>query len=176
MRQIAPNGLQYAMNLDDAQKQQVIAWLQEGATLAELQKRLEATFGLRLTYRDVKFLVSDLEVLPKDVEPTAPTDLTSRDLKAPGALHAPAKGGAGEPETAPTPPAARVRISVDQLTRAGAVVSGNVTFSDGKSAVWSIDQMGRLGIAPQEKGYRPSSGDLQEFQMLLEQELARHGF
>ncbi|HNV00013.1 MAG: hypothetical protein KA191_08120 [Verrucomicrobia bacterium] len=164
------------MNLDDAQKQQVIAWLQEGATLAELQKRLEATFGLRLTYRDVKFLVSDLEVLPKDVEPTAPTDLTSRDLKAPGALHAPAKGGAGEPETAPTPPAARVRISVDQLTRTGAVVSGNVTFSDGKSAVWSIDQMGRLGIAPQEKGYRPSSGDLQEFQMLLEQELARHGF
>jgi len=176
MRQIAPNGLQYAMNLDDAQKQQVIAWLQQGATLAELQKRLETTFGLRLTYRDVKFLVSDLDVLPKDVEPTAPTDLTGRNPKAPGAPHAPAVDGAREPETAPTPPAARVRISVDQLTRAGAVVSGNVTFSDGKSAVWSIDQMGRLGIAPQDKGHRPSSADLQEFQMLLEQELARHGF
>ena len=164
------------MNLDDAQKQQVIAWLQQGATLAQLQNLLETTFGLRLTYRDVKFLVSDLNILPQDAEPATPTDLTGGAPKAVEAPRAPANSGAWKPETAPQHPDNRVRISVDQLTRAGAVVSGNVTFTDGKSAAWSIDQMGRLGIAAQDKGYRPSPRDVQEFQMLLEQELARHGF
>lgn len=162
------------MNLDAAQQQQVIAWLSEGATLAQVQTRIEADFGLRLTYRDVKFLVSDLRILPKDAELPAPAAV-------PGALarpsDAPRTSGAQEnmnPQ-APPRPQDRVRMSVDQLARPGTVVSGTVTFSDGHSAVWSIDQMGRLGIAPKEKGHRPSTDDLQHFQMLLEEELARQG-
>ena len=69
-----------------------------------------------------------------------------------------------------------MRVTVDQLARPGAVVSGNVTFSDGKGAGWYIDQMGRVGIAPKDKGHRPSAADMQEFQTVLEQELARQGF
>jgi hypothetical protein len=168
------------MNLDDAQKQQVIAWLQQGATLAQVQKRLETEFGLNVTYRDVKFLVSDLQVLPRDSEPTAPTVLPGKPAKPGGlAREAAARPLAPEDREEPPPPApppGQVRVSVDQLARPGAMVSGNVTFTDGQSAAWYIDQMGRLGVAPATKGYRPSPSDMQEFQMALEQELARQGF
>jgi hypothetical protein len=67
-------------------------------------------------------------------------------------------------------------VSVDQLARPGAVVSGKVTFSDGKSADWYLDQMGRLGVVPRDKGYKPSAADVQAFQMQLQNELAKLGF
>ena len=168
------------MNLDDAQKQTVIVWLQQGATLAEVQKRLETEFGLRLTYREVKFIVSDLQVLPKDAEVVTPAVLAGQPAKPGEAPRGPAPASPAtegwESKKAPPPPEGRVQVRVDQLARPGAVVSGNVTFSDGKSAAWYIDQMGRIGIAPKDKSHRPSAADMQEFQMVLEQELARQGF
>jgi hypothetical protein len=54
-------------------------------------------------------------------------------------------------------------------------VSGKVTFSDGNSADWYLDQTGRLGLAPKKEGYRPTAADVQAFQMALERELARAG-
>jgi hypothetical protein len=69
-----------------------------------------------------------------------------------------------------------VSVTVDQLTKAGALVSGKVTFSDGKQADWYLDQAGRLGLVPQQPGYRPPASDVQEFQMALETELGRLGF
>ena len=67
-------------------------------------------------------------------------------------------------------------MSVDRVTRPGAVVSGNVTFSDGKSAQWYLDQLGRLGMVPKEQGYRPSQNDLMGFQAQLQKELAKLGY
>jgi hypothetical protein len=69
-----------------------------------------------------------------------------------------------------------VQVAVDAITRAGAVVSGSVTFSDGKQGAWYLDQAGRLGLAPMEKGYRPPAADLPEFQATLERELAKLGY
>jgi len=69
-----------------------------------------------------------------------------------------------------------VAVVVDHLARPGAVVSGKVTFSDGNKADWYIDQNGRLGLAPQQTGYRPPAADLQQFQAALESELSRMGF
>ena len=174
-----PNSQPLLMNLSDSQKSQVAAWLRDGAKLAEVQKRIETEFGLRLTYMEVKFLVSDLQVLPKDTEAEKPAPAPPAPSPAP----APAPAAAGQP-AAPTGfsdpdevlPASGVKVSIDQLARPGALVSGNVTFSDGKSASWYLDQMGRLGVAPKDKGYRPSQADMQQFQMTLEQELARQGF
>src|SRR6185369_12921220 len=80
-----------------------------------------------------------------------------------------------EDTAAPENSVSGVSVSVDQLTRAGAVVSGKVTFSDGKKADWYIDQTGRLGLAPQEAGYRPAPGDVQQFQIALEAELSKLG-
>ncbi len=67
-------------------------------------------------------------------------------------------------------------VTVDQLARPGALVSGKVKFSDGKSAEWLLDQMGRLGLVPAEKGYKPAPDDLQEFQTVLQVELQKLGF
>ena len=70
----------------------------------------------------------------------------------------------------------RVSLSVDQLARPGALVSGKVTFSDGKQADWYLDQQGRLGVVPKEQGYKPAAMDVQEFQLALQDELAKMGF
>ena len=59
--------------------------------------------------------------------------------------------------------------------RPGTLTSGTVKFSDGQSAQWYLDQMGRFGMVPPVRGYRPSLEDLQEFQMLLDRELQKLG-
>lgn len=167
------------MNLDESQRKKVAEWIAQGLKLSEIQNRLVSDLGLSMTYMDVRFLVDDLKLTPKDIEIAKPA---ASVLSAPGA--SPAAGRT--PSTAATPaapepaqPAAAtgsVSVSVDQLARPGAVVSGKVTFSDGVSAEWHLDQMGRLGMAAQQKGYRPSPADLQQFQAALETELARMGF
>ena len=43
------------MNLDEAQRQRVTAWIAEGAKLSEIQTRLAAEFNLKLTYMEVRF-------------------------------------------------------------------------------------------------------------------------
>jgi hypothetical protein len=146
------------MNLDDSKRQKVTAWINEGLKLSDIQKRLEAELGLRLTYLEVRLLVDDLKLKPKD--PPPPPKL------------------APKPEDAfPPAPAApgKVSVTVDQLARPGAMVSGKVKFSDGKTAEWILDQAGRLGLVPGEKGYKPPAADLQEFQVALQQELQKLG-
>jgi hypothetical protein len=118
---------------------------------------METQWALRPTYLEVRLLVDDLKLIPKD--PPAPPP--------------PHQAAAKPAEPAPPSdlPASRVRLTVDQITRAGAMISGKVKFSDGKSADWYLDQMGRLGLAPAEKGYKPSAADLQDFQTALQSEL-----
>ena len=41
----------------------------QGAKLSEIQTRLASEFGLKLTYMEVRFLVDDLKLTPKDPEP-----------------------------------------------------------------------------------------------------------
>ncbi|MCP5519351.1 MAG: hypothetical protein H7A45_19070 [Verrucomicrobiales bacterium] len=156
------------MELDEAQKRQVAAWLAAGSKLAEIQTRIEQEFGARLTYMEVKLLVSELDLLPKDPEPAAvePAAAPAPAAQAPAAGNDPRKPNEG---------AAGVSVTVDQLARPGALVSGQVTFSDGQTGSWYVDQLGRLGLSPAQKGYRPSAADMQEFQGALEQELARLG-
>jgi hypothetical protein len=149
------------MNLDETQKKQVTAWINEGLKLSDIQKRLETEYGLRVTYLDVRLLVDDLKLKPKDpIAPPKPPP--SAEPEPPSAL-------------APDAPASKVSVSVDQLARPGALVSGKVKFSDGKSAEWVLDQTGRLGVVPAEKGYKPPTADLQEFQVALQAELQKLG-
>ena len=68
------------------------------------------------------------------------------------------------------------KVNVDQVTRPGALVSGKVTFSDGQTADWYLDQMGRLGVVAKQQGYKPSQADLMAFQAELQNELARQGY
>jgi len=160
------------MNLDEAQRQRVTAWILQGAKLSEIQSRLAGEFGLRLTYMEVRLLVDDLKLTPKDPEPskTAEPPPTAA-AKSPGAKEAVKTPG---DEASPSP--RKVSVTVDQLTRPGAIASGKVAFSDGQNADWHLDQMGRLAVVPQKQGYKPSAADVQQFQAALQDELARMGF
>ena len=159
------------MILNEAQRKQVAGWIADGLKLSEIQNRVAAEFGVSLTYMDVRFLVDDLKVMPKDAEPPKAPALSA----APASPAAPAVPAAGLPAAAPIP-GGGVAVTVDQIARPGALVSGKVTFSDGQKADWHLDQTGRLGLAAQTAGYRPSAPDVQQFQVALEAELSKLGF
>ncbi|HEY5998108.1 MAG TPA: hypothetical protein VI078_02250, partial [bacterium] len=78
------------MNLDEAQRTKVAEWIRQGLKLSEIQNQLATDFGLRLTYMEVRFLVDDLKLTPKDAEPPKPA---ASPLQAP----------AGAPASAPNP-------------------------------------------------------------------------
>lgn len=76
----------------------------------------------------------------------------------------------------PQAPSGNVTLTVDAIAKPGTAVSGGVTFSDGVTAAWYLDQTGRLGVSAPDPGYRPPNADVQEFQMMLDQQLAKMGF
>lgn len=167
------------MNLDETQRKKVAEWVAQGLKLSEIQTRLDSELGLRLTYMEVRFLVDDLKLTPKDVErPKAAASPLTAPGAAPGTGAKPGPGPGTGAAPQPAPPAAApggVSVSVDQLARPGAVVSGKVTFSDGNRAEWHLEQTGRLGLVPEKAGYRPPASDVQQFQMALETELSKMG-
>ena len=170
------------MNLDEQQTRTVTAWIQEGLSLSEIQTRLASELGLRLTYMEVRFLLDDLKLRPKDKEPppAAKPSLPPQDDRVQDSSAAPKAGSRKDSlptQNEPSPPGkGRLTVTVDQLTKPGAMVSGNVSFSDGNSAEWYLDQFGRLGVVPKQAGYKPSQSDLAAFQKELQSELARLGF
>ena len=170
------------MNLDEAQKKKVTEWIAQGLKLSEIQKRLGDELGLHLTYMEARLLVDDLKLMPKDTERPKPLELSGKP--ADQGTSAPVAGLEPGEETAellpegelPKAGAVKVKVKVDQIAQPGAVVSGSVTFSDGNTADWYFDQAGRLGLLPQQPGYRPSAPDLQQFQAALDGELSKMGF
>ena len=162
------------MKLDDAQKKLVAQWIEQGAKLAEIQTRIASEFKQTMTYMDVRFLVDDLKLVPKDPEPVKVPEPAPTIPPAPAANPTPVHDL--DPVPAPPAGATKVSVTVDQIARPGTLVSGKVTFSDGQSAEWSLDQTGRLALAAQQKGYRPSQPDIQAFQQALQSELAKMGF
>jgi hypothetical protein len=166
------------MNLDEAQRKKVAAWIADGAKLSEIQTRLASELNLKFTYMEVRLLVDDLKLTPKDPEPpkvVAPPVEPAKPAK-------PENGGRGAPaakipgDEASPPLGSSVSVTVDQLARPGTIVSGKVTFSDGQQADWYLDQSGRLGVAPKLQGYKPTAADVQQFQATLEKEISRMGF
>lgn len=164
------------MELTPEQKTAVASWTANGDSLSQIQEKITSEFGVKLTYMETRFLVEDLELELKDREvpgdkPDEPApeskaaseeSTESVDLEDAGFD---AEAGAG-----------RVTVNVDKIARPGAVVSGSVSFSDGKSADWMLDQMGQLRLMPKEEGYQPSQEDIQAFQVSLEAELRKQGF
>ncbi|HTL71681.1 MAG TPA: hypothetical protein VL863_00155 [bacterium] len=161
------------MKLDEPQRLAVAKWIAEGAKLAEIQNRLAAEFGLKLTYMEARFLVDDLKLTPKDPEPPK--------VVAPPPAAQPLKTQPVPADEIPAadevlPPASKVAVTVDQITRPGSLISGKVTFSDGQLADWYLDQTGRLGVVPKVAGYKPAAADVQDFQLALQREVAKLGY
>jgi hypothetical protein len=157
------------MNLDESQRQKVAAWIADSATISQIQSRLASELGLKLTYMEVRFLVDDLKLTPKDPEPPKVAAPVAEAAK-------PADKKNSPPPTEPPGAKGGVAVTVDQLARPGAIVSGKVAFSDGQQAEWYLDQTGRLGVVPKQQGYKPTGADVQQFQAALQSEMARMGF
>ncbi|TAE91167.1 MAG: hypothetical protein EAZ81_07425 [Verrucomicrobia bacterium] len=51
--------------LSDEQKATLHQWADDGATMAEIQKRMNEEWQLRLTYMDTRFLILDLGITLK---------------------------------------------------------------------------------------------------------------
>ena len=119
------------MNLDEAQKRTVAAWVAQGQKLSEIQDRLANELGLRLTYMEVRLLVDDLKLVPRDVERAKPVELTGKQ-PAPGST-SPAQGSVPDEEATellpedelPPPGGGNVSVKVDQVARPGALASGS---------------------------------------------------
>lgn len=152
-------------SLTPAQTAQVASWVAAGATLSQVQTRLAAELGVTMTFMDVRFLVDDLNLtLIEKEEPKKPEEPVAADATAPAAdPAAPAAGGA-------------VTVEVDTIAQPHAMVSGNVTFSDGQKADWYIDHQGRPGMTARVPGYRPTQEDIVEFQTKLDGALRQAGF
>ncbi|HYC70628.1 MAG TPA: hypothetical protein VEB66_05440 [Opitutaceae bacterium] len=79
-------------------------------------------------------------------------------------------------EELPPAGAGAVKVDIDRIVRPGSVVSGTVTFSDGVSGKWALDQYGRLMLETGQKGYQPPAADVQAFQRELSMQLQRQGY
>lgn len=161
------------MNLDDQQKDIIRNWIQDGLQLNEIQKNIADEFGLKLTYMDLRFLLSDLELTPLDKEEPKEEEPAPDAEPTPETAAAPDESDQAEelPQD-DSIPGGDVSVTVDEITRPGFHISGKVTFSDGKKAEWFIDEMGRPGINPEEEGYRPTQDDIMKFQVELQKTLS----
>jgi len=126
-----------------------------GGSMADIQKLLKDSYGISITYMDTRFLILDLGI--ELIEETK-TEPQKTELEKPAPI-----------------PTGTVSVTMDNLALPGAMVSGKVTFSDGESAIWMLDQMGRMGLDSDTPGYRPSPEDITEFQTQLRALIEKSG-
>jgi hypothetical protein len=159
--------------LSPQQSAAVAEWIRAGASLSEVQKRLQEAFGLTLTYMDVRLEVDDIGIQLADAPPAHFQQSTAAgraDFHPDADAASDADDGMGyadAPASATQPVAGKVTVALDRITRPGAVISGSVTFSDGVTAHWFIDQLGRLGMNRTPAGYQPTREDVVAFQQEL---------
>lgn len=148
------------MNLSNEQKEQLKDWITEGLNLSSIYKHISNQWKMPITYMELRFLIDDLNLeFPKEKEQPA---------------QKPNEGEATTPDNLEL--LHNVTLDVDKVIRPGALISGSVTFSDGKTGSWQLDQQGRLGLIPSTEGYRPSQEDIQEFQIQLQEVLHKAGY
>jgi hypothetical protein len=152
--------------LSDEQKQALAKWAEEGASIADLQRRLKDEFSLSATYMDTRFLVLDLGLSIREPEPDGKSE-------EPAAEESDQEESSQDEGSAPGETDG-VSVTVDEIAVPGALVSGKVVFSDGEKAIWMLDQMGRPSLDPDTAGYRPSEEDIMDFQVKLRDILSRH--
>ena len=158
------------MEISDAQKAAITQWIQEGRSLADVQRSLREAYEISMTYMDVRFLVDDLDIAVVEEEPgepEAPEVEPAEDVTAEPAEAELVEEGAN----------GAVTVDVDAIPRPGSLVNGNVVFSDGVSLGWQLSAAGQLGLIPgDDPEYRPSPEDLQSFQSQLQEVLRKKGF
>ncbi len=191
------------MVLSEEQKKVVATWVAAGDNLSAIQRKLTDQFKVSMTYKDVRFLVDDLNLQLKDPPPKADTNLKggaagprdeppgkkgffdkAKEKLGLGKEASPAEADdedlAGDGELGELEPAgsSAVSVTVDKVTLIpGAVASGTVRFSDGVTGKWVVDNYGRPGFTEMSKpDYRPTPADAQSFVRELSQSLQKRGY
>jgi len=160
------------IQLTQEQKELVQKWVAEGAKLSDIQKKINDEFKIHISFIDVRFLVLDLGLSIKETEKSSAGNV---DLSKPSPAGTDQPGSAADQEEQEGIPGG-VAVELDRVVKAGAIASGSVRFSDGQTASWTLDQLGRLGLTSGKAGYRPSEEDLRGFQQELARLLQNRGF
>ena len=168
------------MKLTENQISTIKSWIESGDDLGKIQNQIRESFDINLTYLETRFLLSDLDIELKEEEPENdhPETIDENDTVAERSDEINQEQTDSEnlkEESAQEPHSTNVSVSVDSITQPQCVISGKVTFSDGKIASWYFDQMGQLGLNPNEEGYTPSREDVAVFQVELRKVLAEQG-
>lgn len=163
------------MEFTAEQKSAIRAWLDDGLSLSQVQTALKETFGINMTYLDVRLAVLDIGAEVKDPEPQKPVSPADDINAVPAADDEALPPGEMPPADDCAAPGA-VSVALDTIVVPGAMVSGTVTFSDGMRARWMVDNMGRFGMDPDDPSYRPCDDDMRMFQMQLQSELRAKGY
>jgi hypothetical protein len=195
------------MSLTPEQKNAVAFWVAAGDSLSDVQKKLSEQFKVSMTYMDVRFLVDDLDLTLKDSAPPPAPAAPAQPSPQAGPAARPDfpsripldEDEAFEPatddrQTRPAPmsgefddddevepeaeTASSVRVEVDNVTLIpGALASGSVTFGDGVTGKWIVDNYGRPGFTQISKpDYRPSAADADAFMRQLGAALQKRGY
>lgn len=163
------------------------SWADAGDGLSDIQRKLAVEMEIKVTYLETRFLLDDLDVAlksePKPESESEPEPEPAREGEqktdpAPG-RPAPGDGTGGESVSGgktPDSPAAEVSVTVDQVQRPGAILSGSASFGDSGSMKWWLDQMGQLGVDPGESGFRPGPEQMMAFQRELQSVIQKSGF
>ncbi len=142
------------MTLDDSQKETVSGWVNEGKSIADVQRLLLEEFSVSMTYMDVRFLIDDLGVHMEEASDEESEDTTET---------------VEEPEVVDEGLGNSVSIEVDGVNPPGSLMSGSVTFSDRETLKWQLLANGQLGLIPGDNAdYRPSPEDMQDFRAQMD--------
>ena len=170
------------MKLTEDQITTIKSWIESGDDLGKIQNQINESFDINLTYLETRFLLSDLKIELNE-EDEEPVDKTPDEIKDSGNVnentqeHEQKETPSDDSEKEETECAqpTNINLSVDSITQPQCLISGKVTFSDGQPASWWFDQMGQLGLNPDEEGYTPSREDVAVFQVELRKVLAEQG-
>jgi len=164
------------MKLTEDQKATVSKWIAEGASLSEVQTRLRSELGFAVTYMEARLLMAELNLTPVEKKMEKPAR-SSSILTQDDSIKQEAEPDEDElPADALPPSSGSVKVTIDQITKPNALLSGSVTFSDGKDAEWMLDSLGRIALNPSTPGYRPTQSDVTAFQMELQRLAKSQGF
>ena len=140
-------------SLTEEQKTTIHGWAAAGDQINDIQRKMGEEFEVKMTYMEARFMVLDLEV-----------EIVSEEVVEEEEGEVEEKVATGE-----------VHVTVDSIVRPGMAISGSVEFGDGETALWGIDQMGRIDLDADTAGYRPSEEDLVKFQDKLREHLQSMG-
>ena len=171
------------MQLEPVQLEAVKAWLAEGASLSDVQKRLKENFGISMLYLDLRMLVLDIgasvKEAPKKTEPPKPAaapDDADNDTDADDDLDDLDDTLPGDPKNPGAPNLPKIPVTLDRVMQPGALVSGEAVFPGNQKIHWLLDRAGRLAIDQAPPGFAPTQEEALAFQQSLRETLMKNGY